>query len=66
MKNMRVKVRESCNGKWFDFGIYEGRKMLMVNKKLWQTSKVATRNAKPMAKRIGIPYSPEIIKQHGC
>lgn len=66
MKNIRVKVRESCNGKWWEFGIYEGRKMLMVNEKIWQTEKVATRNAKAMAKRIGIPYDPEIIKQHGC
>lgn len=67
MKNVRVKVRNSCNGKWWDFGIYVGRKMLMVNKNgLWHTKKVATRNAKIMAKHIGISYDPEIIKQHGC
>lgn len=67
MKNARVKVRNGCNGKWWDFGVFDGRKMLMVNENgLWQTEKVATRNAKAMAKRIGIKYDIEIIKQHGC
>ena len=32
----------------------------------WKTKKAATRNAKAMAKRIGIKYDPEIIRQHGC
>ena len=63
---VRVKVRASCSGYWFDFGIYEGRKHLMLINRSWRTEKAAIRNAKAMAKRIGIKYDPEIIKQHGC
>lgn len=67
MKNVRVKVRESCSGSWFDISICEGRKVLMWNlSKSCRTVKAATRNAKAMAKRIGIKYDPEIVKQHGC
>ena len=72
MKNVRVKAREGCNGKWFDYGIYEGRKRLMDNLNTsnlfgyWVKKKAAIRNAKAMAKRIGIPYDPEIVKKHGC
>lgn len=67
MKNVRIKVRESCSGFTFDYGIYEGKKSLMHNPiKCWGTSKVAARNAKAMAKRIGIKYDSEIIQQHGC
>jgi len=67
MKNVRVKVTESCSGYWFDIGIYEGRKHLMNNPHIsWRTEAAAIRNAKAMAKRIGIKYDPEIIKQHGC
>ena len=67
MKNVRVKVRESCSSVWFDITICEGKKVLMWNTDIsWRTAKVAIRNAKVMAKRIGIKYDPEIIKQHGC
>ena len=66
MENVRVKVRHSCSGQWFDFCIYEGRRTLMQNWKSWRTPEAAARNAKAMAKRIGIKYDPEIIKQHGC
>ena len=67
MKNVRVKVRRSCNGYYLDIGIYEGKTLLLTNyDKLWCVEKAAIRNAKAMAKRIGIPYDPEIIKQHGC
>jgi hypothetical protein len=70
MKNVRVKVRESCSGAYFDFGIYEGRKFIMRNnvgrQTYWNRKPAAIRNAKAMAKRIGIPYDPEIIKRHGC
>ena len=72
MKNVRVKVAESCSGNYFWYGIYEGQKMLMQNcintmgTHTWKTKKAAIRNAKAMAERIGIPYDPEIIKQHGC
>lgn len=73
MKNVRVKVWESCNSSYFTFGIYEGRKKLMFNNScsndgsnFWYQKSAAIRNAKAMAKRIGIKYDPEIIKQHGC
>ena len=66
MKNVRVKVKEDCNGYWWDFGIFEGGKMLMCNSLSWRTEKAAIRNAEAMAKRIGIKYDPEIIKLHGC
>ena len=68
MKNIRVKVRINICSGWFDFGIFEGRKKLMVNDvlKTWFQKNAAIRNAEAMAKRIGIPYDPEIVKQHGC
>ena len=69
MKNVRVKVRyQDCVGS-YDFGICVGKKMLMNNwgePYYWRTEKAAIHNAKAMAKRIGIKYDPEIIKQHGC
>ncbi len=71
MKNVRVKVGENCTGSWWGFGIYEDRKLLLAppddryqNKYNYKTN--AIRYAKAMAKRIGIKYDPEIIKQHGC
>lgn len=67
MENVRVKVRESCTSVWFDIVICEGKKVLMDNTTIsWRTAKGAIRNAKAMAKRIGIPFDPEIIKQKGC
>jgi len=75
MKNLRVKVAENCVGRSWRFGIYEGRKQLMLNAphhsgnetwSYWYQKAAAIRNAKKMAIRIGIPYSDEIIKQHGC
>lgn len=64
---IRVKVRRYCVGPRYDFGIFEGRKFLMVNYiHSWLQEKAAIRNAKAMAKRIGIPYDPEIIQQKGC
>lgn len=67
MKNVRVRVRESCTNVWFDIAICEGEKVLMYNPNIsWRTVKGATRNAKAMAKRIGIPFDKKIIKQHGC
>ena len=71
MKNVRVKVRRGCSGIWWGFGIYDGEKLLFVspgdtylNKYRYKTNVI--RYAKAMAKRIGIPYDPEIVKQHGC
>ena len=75
MKNVRVKVGESCSGGSWWYGIYEDRKLLMRNPyrrsggkdwDIWWVKSAAIRNAKAMAKRIGIKYDPEIIKQHDC
>jgi len=57
-------VREDCWGT-YDFGIYEeSGKLLMLNfRDLWPTKSAAVRNAKAMAKRIGLKYDDEIIKQ---
>lgn len=68
-KNIRIKVVENCFGDAWWYGIYEGKKVLMNLARSpysWLTTSVAIRNAKKMAKRIGIKYDPEIIKQHGC
>lgn len=76
MKNVRIKVREFTCVNCFDYGIYEGKKRLMGNPLRnsgfggvtddWYRKSYAVKAAKAMAKRIGIPYDPEIIKQHGC
>ena len=69
MKNVSVKVIENCFSDAWWYGIYEGRKKLMRLDYLpysWPTKNAAIRNAKAMAKRIGIKYDPEIIKRHGC
>ena len=67
MKNVRVRVREDCKGIWWDFGIFKNKKLLLVNVDgYWGKKSAAIRNAKAMAKRIGIKYDPEIIKMHGC
>jgi hypothetical protein len=62
-----VKVIESCTGGTYWYGIFAGRKKLMENImkrgiSIWMRKSAAIRNAKAMAKRIGIPYDPEIIK----
>lgn len=71
MKNVRIKVIESCSGATWWFAICEGRKLLMDNSLIrgnctWVRKFSAIRNAKAMAKRIGIKYDPQIVKQHGC
>jgi len=69
MKNVQVKVIENCFGEAWWYGIYEGKKQLMKfnsSPYSWFTKKAAIRNAKAMAKRIGIKYDPEIVKQKGC
>ena len=66
MKNIRVKVRYHICLIEYDIVLCEGKKMLMYANGWWKTEKAAIRNAKAMAKRIGIPYDPEIIKLHGC
>jgi len=67
MKNkIRIKVREGCSGHWFDIVLCDGKKILMSNcSKSWARKSAAIRNAKILAKQIGIPYSDEIFKIHG-
>lgn len=63
--NVQVKVRRFFDK--YDYGLYQGKKQLMVNPiDIWATQAAATRNAKAMAKRIGIPFDKEVIRQHGC
>lgn len=66
MKNVRVKVRYYICLREYDYAIYEERKILLFGSGFWKTENAAIRNAKAMAKRIGIPYDPEIIKMHEC
>ena len=76
MKNVRVKVREFTCTSDYDYGIYEGRKCLMCNPQryvapwgltdTWRRESYAIKAAKAMAKKIGIKYDPEIIRQKGC
>lgn len=71
MNKVRIRVIEDCSGHIWWFGICENRKELMTTPARdrgcsWYRKGAAIRNAKAMAKRIGIPYDPEIIKQHGC
>ena len=75
MKNLRVKLAKNCLSKCWRYGIYEGKKPLMYNlphrstgynEEYWWVKSAAIRNAKAMAKRIGIKYDPEIIRQRGC
>lgn len=66
-KNLVIRVRESCSGDWWDVVLCNGKKILMVNYcKVWERKYAAVRNAKALAKRIGIPYSDKIYKAHGC
>jgi hypothetical protein len=66
MKNLRIKVTESCSGRLWDFDIYDGKTRLMSCYGIWERKYAAIRNAKAMAKKIGIKYDPEIVKLHGC
>lgn len=68
MKNVRIKViKYTCSAN-YGYGIFEGKKQLfyMYRYSCWKILATAIRNTKAMAKRIGIKYDPEIIKQHGC
>jgi len=65
MKNIRLKVIENCDGDYWWYAICEGRKKLMGCYG-YERKANAIRFAKAMAKKVGIPYDPEIIKKHGC
>ena len=69
MENVRIRVRHHTCLEEYDFAIVEGKKKLLFVLPCcgwWVTEKAAVRNAKAMAERIGIPYDPEILKEHGC
>ena len=73
MENVRIRVRESCAGCYWYVGIYDGKKHLAIlvsGGSLYGTSYErkgnAIRAAEKLAKRLGIKYDPEIVKQHGC
>lgn len=64
MKNIRVKVRASyLVNLWWDYGIFEGNKLLVSYEGSWARKYAAIRNAKSFAKRVGIKFDPEIMKQ---
>ena len=63
---VRVKVRENCDGNFWDYAIYKGKRRLLAYDSWYESKSGAVRGAKAMAKQIGIEYSSEIIKQHGC
>ena len=65
MKKIRVKVIENCTGNFWWYAMCDGRKPLLDHG-CYERKYDAIRAAKAIAKRIGIPYDPEIIKQHGC
>ena len=71
---IRVKVTESCTRRFWRISIYDDKKEIMSSSDamglpcfgIWERKHAAVRNAKAMAKRIGIKFDSEIIKQHGC
>ena len=66
---VRVKVRYHTCFYEYDYGIYAGGECILVppgQSSFWKTEAAAIRNANAMAKKIGIKYDPEVIKQHGC
>ena len=65
MKNVRVKVVENCPGNFWWYAICDSNRQLL-DSHITDYKANAIRGAKSMAKRIGIKYDPEIIKQHGC
>ncbi len=66
-KNLTIRVREGCDGTWWDVVLCDDKEKLMANDcKTWERKYAAIRNAKALAKRIGIPYSDKICKMHGC
>ena len=65
MKNVRVRVVNSCSGDNWWYAVCEGRRELIIAGGYGYKSN-AIRAAKSMAKRIGIKFDPEIIKKHGC
>ena len=72
MKNVRIKVTESCSAHLWWISIYDGKNEVMssggtdATLGIWERKHAAIRNAKAMAKRIGIKFDSEIIRQKGC
>lgn len=66
-KNLTIRVREGCSGNWWDIVLCDSGRILMTNDgRLWERKYAAVRNAKALAKRIGVPYSDKICKVDGC
>jgi len=63
-KNLRLKVRENCNGMSWSVGVFEGKKHFGGGP--YKSKSSAVRWAKKIAEQTGIPFHPEIIKRHGC
>lgn len=64
MKNLRIIVRENCDGSTWSAAMYNGRKNL--GRLPYTDKKAAIRRAEFLSKLIGIPHDPKIIKEHGC
>ena len=71
---IRIKVTESCTGRFWRISIYDDKKEIMSSSDvtglplfgIWERKHAAIRNAKAMAKRLTIKYDSEIIRQKGC
>ena len=67
MKNVRIRIWESCGGSYWGVGIYEGKRQIMQGTwGCYDFKASAIRTAKAIAKKTSIKFNPEIIKKHGC
>lgn len=68
MKNLRIKVKvvENCAGRFWWYIIYINNRPTALRSDSSEYKRYVINAAEKMAKRIGIKYDPEIIKQHGC
>lgn len=67
MENVRIRVRASCEGTFWDYAIWFGKKNTRLEYGGWyRREATAVKAAKAMAKRLGIKYDPKIKKDRGC
>ena len=69
MKNLQIKMRYHICFEEYDIAIFDDRKCLFVqygDRKWWKSKYAAIRNAKAMARYIGIPFDEGIIEHRGC
>ena len=66
MKNVRVRVVESCGGVIWWPAICKGKRRIFEQNRVYDYKYNAQRAAKSIAKQIGIKYDPEILKLHDC